>query len=113
VGPQAFATYEQFHYPLTFDINVTLNADGSADQTSIVHQGYESDLISPGLIRAVSNHLNSTDTIVFAADGSYSNENQSSNQTYLAGDSTGYHYSCTLEAANNVLTNIGRGCSAK
>ena len=112
-GLQVFATYEQFKYPLVFDIDVTFNSDGSADQTSTVHQGYETDRFSPNFIGAVSNHVDSTDTLVFAADGSYSNQNQKSDQTYITGNTTGYHYDCTLEAANNVLTSIGRGCSQK
>ena len=112
-GLQVFATYEQFKSPLVFDIDVIYNSDGSADQVSTVHQGYESDILSPNFIGAVSNHVDSTDTLVFAADGSYSNQNQKSDQTYITGNTTGYHYDCTLEAANNVLTSIGRGCSQK
>ncbi|MFZ0967058.1 MAG: hypothetical protein WAN13_02195, partial [Candidatus Acidiferrales bacterium] len=113
IGPQIVATYEQYKYPLVFDIDVTFNSDGSADQVSTVHQGYETDVISPNFIGAVSNHVDSTDTLVFAADGSYSNQNQKSDQTYTTANTTGYHYDCTLEAANNVLTSIGRGCSQK
>ncbi|MGA8269899.1 MAG: peptide-N4-asparagine amidase, partial [Candidatus Acidiferrales bacterium] len=62
IGPQIVATYEQYKYPLVFDIDVTFNSDGSADQVSTVHQGYETDVISPNFIGAVSNHVDSTDT---------------------------------------------------
>src|SRR5271156_3252635 len=112
VGPAVFASVEQFKYPLVFDIIVTFNADGSADQESIVHQEFDRDVISPGFVSATSNHVDSTDTLVFAADGSYSNQGQASDQHYTSFDSTGVHYDCSLAAANNVLTSIGHGCLA-
>ncbi len=112
VGPVVFASFEQFKYPLTFDINVTFNADGSADQQSTVHQEFDRDVVSPGFIGATSNHVDSTDTLVFAADGSYGNQGAASDQHYTSFDSTGVHYDCSLASANNVLTSIGHGCLA-
>src|SRR5277367_1990362 len=64
VGPQIFASVEQFKYPLVFDINITVNADGSEDQQSTVHQEFDRDVIAPGFVSAVSNHVDSTDTLV-------------------------------------------------
>ena len=113
IGPQTFATFEEFNYPLTFDINVTYNADGSADQASIVHQSWQKTVLSPTFASTTSNHVDTTDTIVFLADGSYYNQDQSSDQTYKAFDSTGFFYDCTLKAANNALTSIGQGCQSK
>lgn len=112
VGPVLLASFEQFKYPLTFDINVTFNADGSADQQSTVHQEFDRDVVSPGFIGATSNHVDTTDTLVFAADGSYGNQGAASEQHYTSFDSTGVHYDCSLASANNVLTSIGRGCLA-
>ena len=112
VGPQIFAYVEQFKYPLVFDINITVNADGSEDQQSTVHQEFDRDVISPGFISATSNHVDSTDTLVFAADGSFSNQGAASDQHYTSFDSSGVHYDCSLASANNVLTSIGHGCLA-
>jgi hypothetical protein len=112
-GPLTSGSFEQFTYPLSFDIVVTVNADGSEDQASTVHQTWETSVISPGFASATSNHVDSADTIVFAADGSYSNQDQSSDQSYKTLDSTGNIYNCTLTAANNVLTSIGPGCQSK
>jgi hypothetical protein len=112
-GPLSSVSFEQFTYPLSFDIVVTVNADGSEDQTSTAHQTWETSVISPGYASATSNHVDTTDTLVFAADGSYSNQDQSSDQTYKTLDSTGNVYDCTLKAANNVLTSIGQGCQSK
>jgi hypothetical protein len=112
VGPQIFASVEQFKYPLVFDINITVNPDGSEDQQSTVHQEFDRDVISPGFISATSNHVDSTDTLVFAADGSFSNQGAASDQHYTSFDSSGVHYDCSLASANNVLTSIGHGCSA-
>jgi Peptide N-acetyl-beta-D-glucosaminyl asparaginase amidase A len=112
VGPQIFASVEQFKYPLVFDINITVNADGSEDQQSTVHQEFDRDVISPGFISAISNHVDSTDTLVFGADGSFSNQGQASDQHFTEFDSTGVHYECSLAAANGVLTSIGHGCLA-
>jgi len=112
VGPQIFASVEQFKYPLVFDINITVNADGSEDQQSTVHQEFDRDVISPGFVSATSNHVDSTDTLVFEPDGSFSNQGAASDQHYTSFDSTGVHYDCSLASASNVLTSIGRGCSA-
>jgi hypothetical protein len=112
VGPQIFASVEQFKYPLVFDINITVNADGSEDQQSTVHQEFDRDVISPGFISAVSNHVDTTDTLVFEPDGSFSNQGAASDQHYTSFDSSGVHYDCSLASANNVLTSISRGCSA-
>ena len=113
VGPQIFASVEQFKYPLVFDINITVNADGSEDQQSTVHQEFDRDVISPGFISAISNRVDSTDTLVFEPDGSFSNQGQASDQHFTEFDSSGVHYECSLAAANSVLTSIGHGCLAK
>jgi hypothetical protein len=110
-GPIVFASFEQFNYPLVFNINVVVNSDGSQDQSEVVHQGYETSTLSPTFLGFTANRINSADTLTFNSQGVFTgNIDQKSDQTYTTDGSTGF-YDCTLKAANNVLTSIGKGCS--
>lgn len=113
-GLRILATAEELNYPLTFNINVTVNSDGSEDQSEVVHQGWDSTVIAPTLVSTTSNAENSTDTLLFDASGNFiGNQDQASEQSYKTFNSAGYNYDCTLWAANNTLTSIGHGCPWK
>ena len=108
-----------YNWPMTMDIGLVFNSDGTIDQTTSVNQYFERDEEATLNGQAVSfnlvqNRVTPTDTLEF--DSSFNligNENQSSAQTYFASDSSGYCYSRSIAAANNVLTSVtnGVGCN--
>ena len=107
-----------YTWPMTMDIGLVFNRDGSGTQTTAVNQYYERDEEGRQNGQAVSfsvvkNRVTPTDTLEFNASFQIiGNENQSSAQTYFGSDSTGYCYSRSIAAANNVLTSIsGVGCN--
>ncbi|MFY9645477.1 MAG: hypothetical protein WAK29_09880, partial [Terriglobales bacterium] len=105
-------------WPLTVDISLLFNPDGSGTQTTTINQYFETEqeathngkTTSFGLVQ---NRVTPTDTLEFASGFVVTgNENQSSAQRYFAANSTGYCYSRSIAAAANVLTSItnGVGC---
>jgi hypothetical protein len=108
-------------WPMSMDIVLAFNSDGSGTQTTTVNQNYavEDEATLNGNVVSFSNVHNGvtpTDTLEFNSSFQITgNENQSSAQSYYAYDMTGYCYSKSLTAANNILTSItnGQGCSKK
>lgn len=107
------------NWPLTFDIGLVFNSDGTIDQTSVANQYFEGDeqISKNGQITyfALSqNRVTPTDTLELNSSFQIiGNKNESSAQTYFSSDSTGYCYSESITAANNVLTGVtsGVGCN--
>jgi len=107
------------NWPMTMDIVLNFNPDGSGTQTTTVTQGYnvEDEATLNGAVVAFSelnNQVTPTDTLEFNSSFEITgNENQSSAQNYYTYDMTGYCYSKSLTAANNILTSItqGQGCA--
>jgi hypothetical protein len=106
-------------WPLTLNITLLFNPDGSGTQATTVNQYYERDqearhngqITSFSLIR---NRVTPTDTLDFDASFNITgNQNQASTQNYFASDSTGYCYSRIITANTGVLTSItdGQGCN--
>ncbi len=106
-------------WPLTLNITLLFNPDGSGTQATTVNQYYERDqearhngqITSFSLIR---NRVTPTDTLDFDASFNITgNQNQASAQNYFASDSTGYCYSRIITANTGVLTSItdGQGCN--
>ncbi len=106
-------------WPLTLNITLLFNPDGSGTQATTVNQYYERDqearhngqITSFSLIR---NRVTPTDTLDFDASFNITgNQNQASAQNYFASDSTGYCYSRIITASTGVLTSItdGQGCN--
>lgn len=99
-------------WPLTMDITLPFNADGSFSQITTSDQYYEKDQQSRhnGQTTAssvVKNQVMPTDTLNFDSGGNFiGNSNQSSLQNYVAEDSTGYCYSRSITANTGVLTSI-------
>jgi hypothetical protein len=108
-----------YNWPMTMDIGLVFNSDGTVDQTTAVNQYFERDEATTLNGQAVSfnlvqNRVTPTDTLEF--DSSFNligNMNQSSAQTYFGSDSSGYCYSRSIAAANNVLTSISNGVGCK
>jgi hypothetical protein len=97
------------------------NSDGSGTQTTTVNQNYavqaegklNGNVVS---FSVLNNSVTPTDTLDFNSSFQITgNQNQSSAQNYYAYDISGYCYSKSLTAANNVLTSItsGQGCTKK
>jgi len=107
------------NWPLTVDISLVFNPDGSGAQTTAINQYFERDQENTrdGQITSfslVKNRVITSDTLDFAPGFAITgNENQTSAQNYFASDSSGYCYSRGLTAAGNVLTGVinGRGCN--
>ncbi len=105
-------------WPLTVDISLLFNSDGTVDQTTAINQNY--DLTQEETLNGKATSFSQlhdgvtpTDTLEFDSNFNLiGNENQSSSQTYYENNSTGYCYSQSLTAANNVLTAVtnGAGC---
>jgi hypothetical protein len=108
-----------YTWPLTADITLLFNPDGSGTQTTAINQYFERDQEARHKGQATSfslvqNRVTPTDTLEFAAGFVITgNENQSSAQKYFASDSTGYCYSRAIAAAANVLTSITNGVGCK
>ena len=108
-------------WPMSMDIVLAFNSDGSGTQTTTVNQNYavEDEATLNGNVVSFSNVHNGvtpTDTLEFNSSFQITgNENQSSAQSYYAYNNAGYCYSKSLTAANNILTSItnGQGCSKK
>jgi myosin-crossreactive antigen len=107
---------EQARYPLTVDINVVLNSNGTENQTTTVRQeNYDNtSQLDNGVETSwqlLDNLENSTDDLEISGAGSIiGNSGQLSSQQYTLYNSTGYCYDETLTAASNKLTSFGNGC---
>ena len=114
-----FADIVSQTWPLTMDITLLVNSDGSFSQTTTSDQYYENDRQSrrngkTTFSSVVKNQVNPADTLNFDSSGNFTgNTNQSSLQNYLAQDSTGYCYSRSIAANTGLLTSIvdGQGCN--
>ncbi|MGC2163871.1 MAG: peptide-N4-asparagine amidase [Silvibacterium sp.] len=114
-GPFVTSKQQHFSYPLTIDYDYVVNSDGSAAQKVSVNQQYlvnASDGLF-GLPVYTSNLVNTVqaqDTLVFNTDGTYGPQGAKTTQTYTFNNNRGNCYNEALTAANNVLTNVSKGC---
>jgi len=106
-----------FSYPLTLDINFTVNADGSAAQTTTSDQKFQSQQAQVGhgfpFLGVVSNEVASSDTLLFDASGNLTGfQNRNGSQSYFAQSTNGDCYSRSIASASGVLTSVtdGKGC---
>jgi hypothetical protein len=108
-------------WPMTMDIVLAFNPDGSGTQTTTVNQDYsvqEEGTLNGNVVSfsLLNNQVTPTDELDFNSSFQITgNQNQSSAQTYYAYDISGYCYSKSITAANNILTGIttGQGCAKK
>jgi hypothetical protein len=106
-------------WPMTMDIVLAFNPDGSGTQTTTVNQNYnknEEATLNGNVVSfsELHNGVTPTDTLEFAPGFVVTgNENQSSAQNYYDYNIDGYCYSRTITAAGNVLTSVtnGVGCN--
>ena len=108
-------------WPMSMDIVLAFNPDGSGTQTTTVNQNYtvqaegklNGNVVS---FSVLNNSVTPTDTLDFNPSFQITgHQNQSSAQNYYDYDISGYCYSKSLTAANNILTSItsGQGCAKK
>lgn len=100
-------------YPLNLDINFTVNADGSAAQTTTSDQSFESQDARGGNagsgngMSRVANTMKTTDTLLFDASGALTAfANRKSSQTYTAQNPHGDCFNRSIAAADGVLTSV-------
>jgi hypothetical protein len=108
-----------YSWPLILDYNLVYNSNSTETQVASVNQYYERDEQTTlnGQVQYFSverNRVTPADTLFLNSSFEITgNANQSSAQSYFQSDSTGYCYSRSLGAANNILTSItnGVGCN--
>ncbi|MGH9511141.1 MAG: hypothetical protein ACRD2U_03290 [Terriglobales bacterium] len=113
-----WANVKQLEWPLTANISLITNSDGSFTQTAKVEQGYNRSDIripngAPTFSSVLSNQVASQDTLFLSSSFSITgNQGQTSSQKYFYGDTAGVCYSKTLSATDNVLSAVtnGEGC---
>jgi hypothetical protein len=114
--------FQTFEWPLSLDINFTVNADGSGGfQTTTIKQTFNSNQLIKGdgedgqnFFSTVSNTVAPTDTLLFDANFNITGgQGQASSQRYFSTDSTGACFSRSITAAGGLLTGItnGDGCT--
>jgi len=109
---------QRFDYPFTLDYNQQVAADGSSTAATTVHQGYTqhdgNQLMGYTVYAAdVSNTIDSTDTLTFAATGAFTGHNgQQSAQAFSFRDSLGGCYQAALATQAGALASYvtGQGC---
>jgi len=108
-------TETHFTYPFVFDYSFAQNSDGSFTQVATIQQKYLKELTQkingyPYYHSRTFSEVAPTDTLSLTSGFSITgNTNQKSTAKYKFTDSYGRCYSRTLEAANNVLTNVKNG----
>lgn len=106
-------------WPMTMDISLVFNPDGSFSQTTDVNQYFQTSQQAklngqPTTSALLQDRVISADTLLINSAGQLAgNENQASSQTYFGSTSAGYCYSEAITGAANVLTSVstGTGCN--
>jgi hypothetical protein len=114
-GAATLSTSSQQNWPLSMDINVVVNSDGTETQTTTVRQENYADTTNQknGVTaknQVVDNLVNSTDALKIAGNSIVGNSGQASSQRYSILGSNGICYDITLTGANNLLTGVLDGC---
>jgi peptide N-acetyl-beta-D-glucosaminyl asparaginase amidase A len=114
---QPTVTYlSQFGFPLVVDYAEVVFPSGAINVTTKTNQTYNLDQYTRQggvftYIGALSDTAHHQDTLHFNSSGAFVGNTQSSSQTYYRTDTTGVNVSCTLDAANNVLTSYSPTCA--
>ncbi len=109
--------HEVRSYPLTFDYDFNVAADGTQTLHSLADQEFRQRVdagVNGNSVKTATrdNHVVSTVTRNYAADGSLTSTPATASQTYTYADPFGACYSRKVEAQNRVLTAVtdGTGC---
>lgn len=103
---------KQMEWPLTVDISLPFNADGSFSQVTTIDQRYTSSEVVqengvPTFFSTISDHVAPSDTLLISPQGAITgNTGQDSSQQYFATDSSGRCYSRAITASGGVLASV-------
>jgi Peptide N-acetyl-beta-D-glucosaminyl asparaginase amidase A len=117
-GKNIVQVVENNEWPLTANISLVFNADGTINQTTSIQQAFQRDFTTrlngaAESFSEVNNQVSTTDDLQLNSSFQIiGNSNQSSSQKFFASDSAGYCFSREIAASANVLTTIvnGDGC---
>jgi hypothetical protein len=117
-GNSSTIATRRFSYPLTVDIDVAFNSDGTASQATNIVQTFENvgSRVGGGavpLFDSSTNTVKSRDTLLINASGQISGvEGRSSTQSFFEEGTSGLCYSRQLASSAGLLTSIadGKGC---
>lgn len=117
-GERREEDFTRSEWPLVADINFVVNPDGTAAQTTTIHQAFKQGKVvteggRPSFFSVLSDQVAPTSTLLFTASGT-SLTGQASSQDYLSFDSTGACYSRSIVAVGGALTGVtdGKGCDS-
>jgi len=115
-GQPTLTYLNQFGFPLVVDYAEVVFPSGAINVTTKTNQTYNLDQYTRQggvftYIGALSDNAHHQDTLHFNSSGAFTGNTQSSSQTYNQTDTTGVNVSCTLAAANNVLTSYSPTCA--
>src|ERR1700688_2157268 len=115
-GAVRFAA-RQLSYPLTVDIALAFNADGSASQATTIDQAFDDEELAAGggppVSHAIADSIFSKDTLLISAAGSIAGfQDRQSSQRYFSRGTGLACYSRSLASQNGLLTAVvdGAGC---
>ena len=105
---------KQFSWPLSLSYAYSANADGSYQQFSALHQGFNrSELMKLNGTTVYSSTFSDsvapTDTLQVNAQGVATPVGQANSETYKYSNSNGACWNQTIQAANGVLTSVQGG----
>lgn len=105
---------KQFSWPLSLSYAYSANADGSYQQFSTLHQGFNrSELMKLNGTTVYSSTFSDsvapTDTLQVNAQGVATPVGQANSETYKYSNSNGACWNQTIQAANGVLTSVQGG----
>jgi hypothetical protein len=116
-GTRVIREHRNLTYPLTVDIALAFNADGSGSQATSIVQTFDDDdsRIGDGapFAGSVRDSVTSRDTLLFNSSGSITGtQDQRSSATYFAESTGGICFSRALGSRNGLLTGLddGEGC---
>jgi hypothetical protein len=118
-GSSATVAARHFVYPLTVDIGVAFNSDGSGSQTTSISQTFENDGSHIGggtrpLFDSTTDTEKTSDTLLFNAAGQITGfQGRSSTQSFFEESTSGLCFSRQLASSAGLLTSIadGKGCT--
>jgi hypothetical protein len=116
-GGNTQQVYKEATYPLNLDIHEVVNSNGTITLRTTAQQQNNSDgnvQINGVQVSSFTrdNEVSPTDTLLLTSSGGIiSHSGQKSSQHYVWFNSYGECYDRTLQAANNKLTAVTRGCN--
>jgi hypothetical protein len=116
-GGAPVVAFRAFDYPLTVDISVPFNSDGSGQQTVVIQQTFENNGSLTGngsqTFDGTFDSVSSRDTLLFNAKGQVTgDQGRKSSARFFSESTDGMCFSRALASAKGVLDTVrdGKGC---